>query len=185
MRWTSITAFLSAAALAAAVASQLVGRSDVRGWFLLAWAVLLLPVAVGLLSHPMRAPAWGLFAGFWGVIAVVGLIVLQALAVTGVLGGKLTAWPLVVIGFWIIVASVLGFGAERFPVLVDLLGIIAGLALISIALATGLGNADLLKVAGLASAVTYCLWALGLAWVFGRMQRVTHRFRGVAFERRL
>ena len=87
MRWTSALAFLSALALLGAIVSQAEGFTEVRAWFLLAWAILLLPVAISLMSHPMRGPAWGLFVGFWGVVGALWLIVLQALAVAGWLGG--------------------------------------------------------------------------------------------------
>ena len=45
--------------------------------------MLLLPVAIGLFRHPMRVPAWGVFVGFWGVVAVLWLIVVQIFAVAG------------------------------------------------------------------------------------------------------
>jgi hypothetical protein len=185
MRWTSALTYLSIAALVAALASQLFGWTDGRGWFLLAWAVLLLPVAIGLLGHPMRAPTWGLFIGFWGVLAVVFLIVLQALAIANVLGDQWTAWPLAVAGIWIVVASGFGFGAEPFPAVVDTLGMLAGAGLVAIGVATWVGDSELLRNAGVTAAVAYCLWAAGLGWVFWGMQRATHRFRGVAIERRL
>ena len=73
MGGTSVLSFLSVASLAGAVISQLAGWPSVRGWFLLAWAGLLVPVAIGLFSHPMRAPAWGVFVGFWGVVGVLWL----------------------------------------------------------------------------------------------------------------
>lgn len=88
MRWTSVLTYLSAASLLGAVISQLAGWPSVRDWFLLAWSVLLLPVAIGLFSHPMRGPAWGLFVGFWGVVGALLLIVLQILAVAGLLSGE-------------------------------------------------------------------------------------------------
>src|SRR5260370_3605955 len=91
MRWTSVLTFLSAVALVGAAAAQLVGWTSVRGWFLLAWAVLLLPVAIGLFRHPMRVPAWGVFVGFWGLAGVVWLIVVPIFAVACSLGGE--AYP--------------------------------------------------------------------------------------------
>jgi hypothetical protein len=188
MRWTSFLTFLSAAALAGAIVTQSAGWPDLRGWFLLAWAVLLLPVAISLMSHPMRAPAWGLFVGFWGVIGVLWLIVLQALAVAGVLTGDAygdwTAWPLALIGIWFLVASALGLGAERFPAWVDALGLLAGAGLLAISLSTWFeAPGDVLRNAARFAGITYILWALGLALVLWGTQNVLHRFRGLVADR--
>jgi hypothetical protein len=188
MRWTSLLTFLSVAALVGAVISQLAGSMSVRGWFLLAWAILLLPVAIALFSHPMRWPSWGLFAGFWGVVGVLWLIVLQVLTVTGVLGGdaltEWTAWPLVLVGIWIVVASGLGFGGERFPTWVDGLGVLTGVGLLAISVSTWFdASDDATRAAGLFAAVAYVLWAIGLGWVLWGAQDVTHRFRGLSVER--
>jgi hypothetical protein len=188
MRWTSALTFLSVAALAGAVISQLAGSQSVRGWFLLAWAVLLLPVAIALLSHPMRWPAWGLFVGFWGVVGALWLVVLQILAVAGLLGGEAygewTAWPLALLGIWLLVASGLGFGADRFPRWVDSLGLLAGAGLLAISISTWVDASDeVTRAAGLFAAVAYILWAIGHAWVLWGAQDVTHRFRGLATQR--
>jgi hypothetical protein len=184
MRWTSALTFLSVAALLGAVVSQFAGWQDGRGWFLLAWAILLLPVAISLLSHPMRWPAWGLFVGFWGVVGALWLIVLQILAVTGVLGGEAltewTAWPLALVGIWLVVASGLGFGAERFPAWVDALGVLAGVGLLAISISTWIDASDgVTRAAGLFAAAAYVFWAIGLASVSWGAQDVTHRFRGL------
>jgi hypothetical protein len=185
MRWTSFLVFLSAAALLGAVISQLYGQTEVRGWLLLAWTVLLLPVAVALASHPMRAPSWGVFIGFWGVLAAVALVVLQVLSVAGVLGGdaygQATAVPLAVVGIWFLVASGLGFGAEGFPRWVDALGLLAGAGLLAISASTLSASAgDLVRAAGPFAAIAYVLWAVGLGWVLWGTQHVSHRFRGLA-----
>jgi hypothetical protein len=185
MRWTSFFTYLSIAALVAAIISQAFGWTGGRGWFLLVWAVLLLPIVIGLFGHPMRAPAWGVFVGFWGTLAVVFLIALQALALAGVISAGWTAWPLAVVGIWIVVASALGFGAEPFPAFVDVLGVLAGAGLIAIWVATEASNPAMLRAAGVAAAIAYVLWAAGLGWVFWSMQRASHRFRGAAVESRL
>ena len=190
MRWTSALTFLSVAALLGAVVSQLAGEAAVRGWFLLAWAVLVLPVAIALLSHPMRWPAWGLFVGFWGVVGALWLIVLEILAVTGVLAGEAlaggTAWPLALVGIWLVVASGLGFGAERFPAWVDGLGVLTGVGLLAISISTWIdASDDATRAAGLFAAAAYVLWGVGLAWVLWGAQDVTHRFRGLPVERTL
>jgi hypothetical protein len=188
MRWTSALTFGSAVALLGAMVSQLQGFSSGRGWFLLAWSVLLLPVAISLLSHPMRAPAWGLFVGFWGVVAAMWLIVLQILNVSEVLSGEAyrdwAAWPLAVLGIWLLVASSLGFGAERFPRWLDGLGLLAGVGLLAIGLATWIDpSGATARTAGILAAITYILWAAGLGWVSWGAQDVTHRFRGLVVER--
>jgi hypothetical protein len=188
MRGTSILTYLSAAALLGAAVSQLAGSPSFRGWFLLAWAAFMLPVAIGLVSHPMRVPAWGVFVGFWGVVGVLWLIVVQILAVAGALNGEAyrawAAWPLALLGVWFVVASGLGFGAERFPRWVDLLGLLAGAGLLAITLSTWLGaSTDVIRVVGLLAAIAYCLWAVGLGWVFWGTQDVSLRFRGLATGR--
>jgi hypothetical protein len=188
MRWTGVLTYLSVAALVGAVACQLAGWQSVRGWFLLAWAALLLPVAIGLFSHPMRGPAWGLFVGFWGVVGALWLIVLQLLVVAGVLGGEAyrdwAAWPVGLVGLWFFVASSLGFGAERFPRGVDALGMAAGAGLILISIATWTAaSPEMVRTSGFFAAVMYCLYAVGLGWVFWGTQDVTHRFRGLSTER--
>jgi hypothetical protein len=184
MRRTSVLTYLSILALIAAVVSEALGWTQVRGWLLLAWAVLLLPVSIGLFGHPMKAPALGLFVGVWGTVAVVVLIVLQALAIAGVLGTEWTAWPLEVIGIWFIVASLLGFGAPPFPPVVDFLGVLAGAGLIAIGGATAADDAAVLRVAGVAAAVAYVLWAAALGWIFWGMQGAVRTFRGMAVEPR-
>ncbi len=165
----SVFIYLSAIALMAAVASQLLGWPDGRSWFLLAWAVFMLATVIALLAHPMRAPAWGLFVGFWGVLATVVLIVLQALAVAGVITdeayGQWTAPPLAVVAIWILVGSATGFGAEPFGALVDALGLMTGLALVGISIATWAGLPELTRVAGLGAAIAYVLWAVFLGRV--------------------
>jgi hypothetical protein len=187
VRWASILTFLSAAALLGAAVSQLAGWPSVRGWFLLAWAALLLPVAIGLFRHPMRVPAWGLFAGFWGVVGVIWLIVVQIFALAGSPGGEAyrewAAWPLAAVGIWFLVAAGLGFGAERFPRWVDLLGLLAGAGLLAISVSTWIGaSGDVIRAVGLFATVAYCLWAVGLGWVFWRTRYVSDRTRGLAAE---
>ena len=185
MRWASVLTYLSAAALVGAAASQLAGWTNVRGWFLLAWAVLLLPVAIGLFRHPMRAPAWGLFVGFWGVVAVLWLIIVQIFAVAGSLSGEVyrewAAWPVAVVGIWLVAAAGLGFGAERFPRWVDLLGLLTGAGLLAISVSTLIGaSSDVVRAVGLFAAIAYCLWAIGLGWVFWGTRNATDRFPELA-----
>jgi hypothetical protein len=185
VRWASILTYLSALALLGAAVSQLAGWPSVRGWFLLGWAALMLPVAIGLFRHPMRVPAWGLFAGFWGVVGVISLIVIQIFAVAGSLSGEAyrewAAWPLAVDGIWFLVASGLGFGAERFPRWVDLLGLLAGGGLLAISVSTWVGaSSDVVRAVGLLAAVAYCLWAIGLGWVFWGTREATDHSRGLA-----
>jgi hypothetical protein len=184
MRRTSVLTYLSILALVGTVVSEALGWTQIRGWLLLVWAVLLLPVSIGLFGHPMRVPALGLFVGVIGTVAVVVLAVLQALAIAGVIGGGWTAWPLEIVGIWFIVASLLGFGAPPFPPVVDFLGVLAGAGFIAIGGATAAEDAAVLRVAGVAAAVAYVLWAAGLGWVFWSMQGAVGRFRGMAVEPR-
>jgi hypothetical protein len=188
MRWTSALTFGSAAGLLGAMVSELEGFSSGRGWFLLAWAVLLLPAAICLFSHPMRAPAWGVFVGFWGVVAAMALIVVQILNVAAVVSGDtyrgLAAWPLAVLGTWLLVASGLGFGAERFPRWLDSLGLLAGAGLLAISLSTWIDpSGSTARTAGIVAAIVYILWAVGLGWVTWGAQDVTQRFSGLSVER--
>ena len=187
MRWTGVLTYLSVLAFLGAVASQLAGWPSVRGWFLLAWAALLLPVAIALFSHPMRGPAWGLFVGFWGVVGVLWLVVLQVLAVSGWLAGEAyaawAAWPLALIGILLLVSSSLGFGAERFPRWVDALGLLAGAGFLAISITSWTDAGDAMTAAGLFAAGAYCLWAFAFGTVMWGAQDVTHRFRGLSTER--
>lgn len=186
MRWTSVLTYLSAAFLAGAVISQLAGFPDVRGWFLLAWAVLLLPVAIGLaFCHQMRVPALGLFVGFWGVVGAIWLIVIQILAVVGVLAGADysggAAWPLALLGIWFLAASSLGFGAERIPRWVDGLGLLAGAGLLAISVSSWMSaSSAVTRPVGFFAAIAYCLWAIGLGRVLWATQDVSHQFRGLS-----
>ena len=181
MRWTSVLTYGSAVALLAALGSQLLGWSAARSWFLLIWAVFLLPAVIGLFRHPMRWPAWGVFVGFWGGVGVVLLIVVQVLALWDVLRGPAyggwSALPLALIGLWILVASSLGFGGEPFPRVVDGLGILTGIGLLAIGLATWVSGADAARVAAAATVPAYCLWAFGSGFVFWRLgaQRDDHK----------
>jgi len=105
-RWSSALAFASAGVLLGSLVSQYANWIEGRNSLLLLWTVLLLAVSITLFSHPMRGPAWGLFVGFWGTVAVIWLIVLQALAVIGFLHGSAysgwVAWPLPssAYGYW-------------------------------------------------------------------------------------
>ena len=173
--WSSVLSYLSVVALLAALESQYSGWTAERNWFLMAWTVLLLAPVIKLFSHPMRGPAWGLFVGFWGVVAVVGLIVLQALRVADVLAGSAysasAALPLAVVGIWVLVASGTGFGAERFPALVDVFGLLTGAGFLAISVTTLVGSSDLMRTAGVVAAIAYCLWAAMLGWVAWSIER--------------
>jgi len=175
VRWSSALALASSIALVGALLSQYAAWIEGRDWLLLLWTVLLLAVAITLFMHPMRGPAWGLFVGFWGTVAVLWLIVLQALAVGGVLYGAAysgwVAWPLAIIGIWILVASITGFGESPFGPVVDSLGLLTGAALVSTSIATWSGAEDLSKTIAAGAAVAYCLWSAGLGWVLWRYRR--------------
>jgi hypothetical protein len=183
-RWSSALALVSALALLGSLLSQYAGWIEGRGGLLLLWTVLLLAVAITLFMHPMRGPAWGLFVGFWGVVAVIWLIVLQALAVAGFLHGSAysewTAWPLAIIGIWILVASATGFGEPPFGWVVDALGLLTGAGLVSISIATWSGAEDLSKTIAAGAGIAYCLWSVSLAWALLRYQPPRETSRGTA-----
>jgi hypothetical protein len=173
-RWSSALALVSGLALLGSLLSQYVGWIEGRDGLLLLWTVLLLAIAITLFTHPMRGPAWGLFVGFWGAVAVIWLIVLQALAVAGILHGSAYSewmvWPLAIIGIWIFVASATGFGEPPFGQVVDALGLLTGAGLISISIATWSGTEDLSKTIAMGAAIAYCVWSVGLAWALWRYQ---------------
>ena len=181
MRWSIVYAYLSAACLVAAVVGKVAGwPSNAVGWLLLAWTILLLPVARVLFRHPMRYPAWGLFLGFWGALGVITLIVLQSLAVADVLREPsrtfAEAWPLGVFGIWLAVTSLLGAPDEVEAALsgpLCWLGAASGVTLLASAIVGIAGIHGASRVAGLVSAAAYVLWAAALsgevwAWKAGR-----------------
>src|SRR6266581_3443681 len=182
-RWSSALAFASTGALLGSLVSQYANWIEGRNWLVLLWTVLLLAVSIALFSHPMRGPAWALFVGFWGTVAVIWLIVLQALAVGGVLRASAysewVAWPLAIIGLWILVASATGFGESPFGRVVDVLGLLTGAGLVSISIATWSGADDLTKTIAAGTAVAYCLWAASLGWALWRHRRPGQALRGM------
>jgi len=121
----------------------------------------------------MRWPAWGVFVGFWGGVGAVVLIVVQVFALWDVLHGPAygawSAWPLAMVGLWILVASGLGYGGEGFPRVVDGLGILTGAGLLAISIGTWASGADAARVAAGVTVPAYCLWAFGLGTVFWRL----------------
>jgi len=183
LRWSSVLAVISAVALLGSLVSELALWIDARNGLLLLWAVLLLAVAITLFSHPMRGPAWGLFVGFWGTVAVIWLVVLQTLAVTGLLQGSAysawVAWPLAIIGLWILVASATGFGESPFGRVVDILGLLTGAGLVSISIATWAGAEDLSRTIAAGAAIAYCLWTASLGWALWTHERPRQAIRGV------
>lgn len=183
-RWSSALALVSALALLGSLLSQYAGWIEGRDWLLLLWTVLLLAVAITLFAHPMRRPAWGLFVGFWGAVAVIWLIVLQALAVAGFLHGsdysEWVVWPLAIIGIWILVASATGFGEPPFGRVVDALGLLTGAGLVSISIGTWSGADDLSKTIAAGAAIAYCLWSVGLASALWKYLPPRETRRGMA-----
>jgi hypothetical protein len=183
-RWSSAVAVVSGLALVGSLVSQLTGWIEGRDGLLLLWTVLLLGVAITLFTHPMRGPAWGLFVGFWGTVAVIWLIVLQTLAVAGFLKGSAysewVAWPLAVIGIWILVATATGFGEPPFGRVVDALGLLSGAGLVSISIATWLGAEELSRTIAAGAAIAYCLWSVGLGWALWRHQPPRQALRSMS-----
>jgi hypothetical protein len=181
--WTTTLSYLSAISLIAAVASQFSGSTVARSWLLMIWTVLLLAPVVRLFAHPMRKPAWGLFVGFWGVVGVLWLIVIQLFNLTGVLTGGgyagWAAWPIGFIGVWFVVASATGFGAEPFGAAVDTLGIVTGALFFGITLATWTGASDFRTASLVLSAISYAIWIGGLGRAFLELERGPQAMRGL------
>ena len=184
MRWTSVFVYLSAAVLVAAVVAELADWSAaVVQWLLLAWTVLLLPLARALFKHPMRSPAWGLFLGFWGSLGVITLIVLQSLAVADVLDEPsrtfAESWPLGVFGLWVLVTSLLGTAADLdggVPGPIAWLGALTGAALLTASILVWAGVTQALRPAALVAAAAYVVWTAGLSgvlWGWGRRIHAT------------
>jgi hypothetical protein len=175
LRWSSALALVSAVALLGSLVSEYTNWFEGRNALLLLWTILLLAVSITLFGHPMRGPAWGLFVGFWGTVAVIWLIVLQALGVIGFLNGSAysgwVAWPLAIVGIWILVASATGFGESPFSRVVDALGLLTGAGLVSISIATWSGAEDLAKTIATGAAIAYCLWSASLGWALWRHER--------------
>ena len=173
MRWLSAAACVSGLALAVAALSQLLEWRTARAWFLLAWAILLFVVLAALLIHPMRWPAWGLFVGFWGAVCALFLVVLQVLAVAGVLRqpayGEWVAWPLAVVAIWILVPSALGWGNGTVPRVVDAFGMLSAAGLLSLSAASWIAASDAARVAAGVAAILYSVWAVSLGIVFWRL----------------
>ena len=171
MRWTSVFVYLSAAVLVAAVVAEVGGwPAAAVQWLLLGWVALLCPLAAALFRSPMRAPAWGLFLGFWGSLSVVALLVLQSLAVAGVLQQPsrtfAESFPLAVFAAWALVTSALGVardGEAGYGVPVAGFGILTGLGLIAASVIAWTGAAGPERPAFFAAAVAYVVWTAGLS----------------------
>ena len=190
MRWSSVFSYLSAGVLIAAVVGKVAGWPSASvAWLLLAWAVLLVPVATVLFRHPMRHPAWGLFLGFWGCLALVTLVVLQSLAVADVLREPsrtfAESWPIGVFAIWLAVTSLLGSPDRVEAELsgpVTWLGALAGAALLASAI-TGIAQAHgAIAPAFLAAAACYVLWAAALSGEIWAWAPVRTRVRTRAAE---
>lgn len=173
--WTTTLSYLSAISLIAAMASQVWGSPATRSWLLMFWTVFLLAPAIRLFAHPMRKPAWGLFVGFWGVVGVLWLIVIQLFNLTGVLTGGgyagWAAWPIGFIAVWFVVASATGFGAEPFGAAVDTVGIVTGVLFFGITLATWTSASDFRVAAMVVAAISYAIWIGGLGRAFLELER--------------
>lgn len=173
MRWITAAAWVSAVALAAAAVSQLLEWRGARSWFVLAWVILLFVVVTGLLRHPMRWPAWGLFIGFWGAVGALFLVVVQILALADVLRqpayGAWMAWPLAVVAIWVLVLSGLGWGNGTFPRPVDALGILTAAGLLALSVTYWMAGSEAVLLTAGAAAVLYSVWALSAGIVFWRL----------------
>jgi hypothetical protein len=183
VHWSMTLSYVSALSLVAAVVSQFMGWTAARSWFLMIWSVLLLAVGIRLFAHPMRKPAWGLFVGFWGMVGVVWLIVIQLLSLIDVLKGGAyvgwAGWPIGFIGLWFLVASATGYGAKPFGSIVDSLGILTGALFLGITLATWTDVSDIRRAVSVVAAVAYLLWIAGLGWAFLRLESPAPRIQAL------
>ena len=137
---------------------------------LLAASALVVALAVGLLRHPCQAPGWALPLT---LVAVVGLVWFGILAVLGLGYGwtlaqvrELAAWPLMLVGAWLLLTSFMRLRDDAMPPGLNLLGVLAGAA----AVLTGAGIVLLVRdvsALGTAPAVALALIALWATWLGG------------------
>jgi hypothetical protein len=184
VRRTAVLVYASALLLVVAVIGRVFDWAALpEQWALFLWTVSLAPVGAVLLRHPMRRPALGLFVAFWGALAVLTLIVLQAIALTGRLGSAQTvaeSWPLAVFGLWVLSACAFGFSLgdepDGVPAPVDGLGIVAGGLLILASATVWTSSATAVRPTFLAAACAYVLWTVAATssiWDWGRPRSAT------------
>ena len=190
MRWTGLFLYLSMVAVLTLYFHSLAGWA---WWVTLLLILLLVPPAlvIGFMTrHEVR---WSTVLSYLSVAALLGAVAAQVagstaardwcllvwsvllLAVAGVLEGASytgwSSWPLALIGIWFFVASATGYGARPFGPIVDSVGLVAGFALIAIAVTTWADLPELRRFAGLLAAASYSIWVAGLGWVFSAMER--------------
>jgi hypothetical protein len=170
-RFGALGALLAGLVLGALLAVSALG---VGSWTaevtLLAASALLVPLAMRLLRHPCQAPGWVLPLTLLGVI---GLLWFAILAVIGLSEGwtvdqlrTLAAWPLTLVGSWLLLTSFMRLRDETAPPGWNQLGVLAGVAAV-------LTGAWMLLVGpsgpglGTAPAVALALVALWATWLGG------------------
>jgi hypothetical protein len=170
-RFGAVAAVLAGLVLAAVLlAAALVGGAWPAEAALLAASALLIPLAVWLLRHPCQAPGWALPLTLLGVA---GLVWLGVLAVLGLAGGwtldqvrALAAWPLTLVGAWLLLTSFMRLRDRTAPPGWNPLGVLAGAAAFLTGgwmLLLGTGGSGL----GTAPAVALALVALWATWFGG------------------
>jgi hypothetical protein len=135
-------------------------------------ALSMVPLAFVLHElHRRAAPTLSFGAFVFGIFAMVGAAVLQALLVLGLVSFELTlvAVPVAfaVIGLWLGLNSYLGRNSGTLPSGLIWIGIIAGAALVLVLVGILLGGPQhpLAAVGGLTAVICYPVWAV---W-FGRL----------------
>lgn len=138
-RFGALGGILAGLLLAACLVATMAGGTWQGELALLVASVLLIVVAVRLLWQPCLAPGWGLTLTVLGVAALVWLGIL---AMLGLADGwtldqvrELAAWPLTLVGAWLLLTSFLRLRARTTPLGWDVLGLLAGAA----AMGTGIG----------------------------------------------
>ena len=79
--------------------------------------------------------------------------------------GAWAAWPLAVIGIWFLVVSLLGFGSDVYPRIVDGLGVLTGVALVAVSITIWTGLDSATRPGATVAAGMFVLYALGLGYV--------------------
>jgi hypothetical protein len=135
-------------------------------------ALSMVPLAFVLHElHRRAAPTLSFGAFVFGIFAMVGAAVLQALLVLGLVSFELTlvAVPVAfaVIGVWLVLNSYLGRNSGTLPKGLIWIGIVAGAALVLVLVGILLGGPQhpLAAVGGLTAVICYPVWAV---W-FGRL----------------
>ena len=170
-RFGALGGLLAGLVLAALLLASALGGANWLGEAaLLAASALLIVLAVRLLRHACQAPGWALTLTVLGVVGLVwlGILALLGLAQDWTLDQvrALAAWPLVLVGAWLLLTSFMRLQDATTPPGWNPLGVLAGAA----ALLTGAWMVLLAPSGpglGTAPAVALALVALWATWLGG------------------